>query len=278
MVDLNIKIDGWKNKLLDMGKRNKLLNYKDTKRGTLCFKNPGMLDLWNSFVTEENPIIFPLVEEDDEINEANKEILLETNEESADSSEIKTNQSVKEQQKTLRSLRNKSKQVMEEQGINVLYLSFGFLRWTEADSSKQTFDAPLILVPVSLTWESISSPFILSLHEEEIVLNPTVTYKMEHDFGIMLPEYTGEEDLDQYLHKVEVVVKNNNWSIVREVSLGMLSFLKINMYRDLEIHRDAILNNPIIRAIGGDATAVQHDISGINNFDYDNSTTPDQVF
>jgi len=68
---------------------------------------------------------------------------------------------------------------MEEQGVNVLYLSFGFLRWTESNHSKVQFDAPLILDPVSLSWESITSPFVLSLHEDEIVVNPTLSYKLD---------------------------------------------------------------------------------------------------
>ena len=282
MTDLNVKVDSWKNKLLDMGKRNKLLNYKETKRGTLRFKAPNVLELWNNFVVEEKPIVFPLVDEEDET--CNEELTYDNKrateliKDDSSQSEIKTTQSIKEQQRTLRSLRNKSKQVMEEQGINVLYLSFGFLRWIEADSSKQEFDAPLVLVPVSLTWESISAPFVLSLHEDEIVLNPTITYKLEHDFGIILPEYTGEDTLETYLKAVEELVKNNNWSVIRESSLGMLSFLKINMYHDLENHKDTILNNPIICAIGGDAASVQHDISGIDDFDYDNNTKPDQVF
>ena len=48
-----------------------------------------------------------------------------------------TNQSVNEQQKTLRNLREKAKTAMEEQGVNILYLSFGFLRWREDDNSDQ---------------------------------------------------------------------------------------------------------------------------------------------
>lgn len=90
MADLNIKVDSWKNKLLDMGKRNKLLNYKDTKRGTLRFKNPSILALWNSFVVEENPIVFPLVDEEDETENEN---LTDVNQSSIESIEDDSNQS-----------------------------------------------------------------------------------------------------------------------------------------------------------------------------------------
>ncbi|WOO35821.1 DUF4011 domain-containing protein [Anaerocolumna sp. AGMB13020] len=49
---------------------------------------------------------------------------------------IMTNQSIKDMQKILRSLRDKAKTATEEQGINTLYLSFGFLEWNELKDSE----------------------------------------------------------------------------------------------------------------------------------------------
>ena len=53
MVNMDIKLETWKNKLLDMGKRNRLLNYRDTRRSNLRIKFPGIYDLWDSFVVNE---------------------------------------------------------------------------------------------------------------------------------------------------------------------------------------------------------------------------------
>ena len=180
---MDIKLDTWKNKLLDMVKRNRQLNYRDTRRSNLRIKLPGIYDLWDSFVVNEHPLEFPFVDEEQQLSleEESRDFI-------AEAGSVQTNQSIKEQQRTLRNLRSKAKTFMEEQGVNVLYLSFGFLRWTESDHSKVHFDAPLILVPVSLSWESITSPFVLSLHEDEIIVNPTLAFKLDNDFGIKLPE------------------------------------------------------------------------------------------
>lgn len=155
MADINQKFDVWKNKLLDMGKRNNLLNYHDTKRTSLQIINPEIYDLWDSFVLKEQPLEFPYANDIDDENADDNKLI-----ESSDS--VVTNQFIGDQQRTLRNLRNKAKTFMEEQGINVLYHSFGFISWKEADHSKQYFEAPLILVPVSISWESITSPFIMS--------------------------------------------------------------------------------------------------------------------
>ena len=274
MVNIDLKLDTWKNKLLDMGKRNRLLNYRDTRRSNLRIIVPGIYDLWDSFVVNEQPLKFPRVDEDE-----TQQLSLEENQIPAtDPNSVQTSQSPKEQQRTLRNLRSKAKAFMEEQGVNVLYLSFGFLRWTESDHSKVHFDAPLILVPVSLSWESITSPFVLSLHEDEIIVNPTLAYKLDNDFGIKLPEFNIEDSLSAYFERVCQLTSANHWEVIPEVGLGLLSFLKINMYRDLENHREAILKNPIVRALGGDASAVDHDLSIIDHFDHDNSTTPEHTF
>lgn len=273
MSKLDYKLDVWQNKLLDLGLRNRLLNYRDTRRSNLRIKSPDTFDLWNSFVVNEEPLVFPFV--DDYQASLFDE---EENFEEQEPGSLVTNQPIKEQQKTLRNLRNRAKTAMEEQGVNVLYLSFGFLRWSEDTHSNQYFDAPIILVPAVLTWESITSPFVLSLHEDEIVLNPTLVYKLESDFGINLPEFDAEGNLEIYLQDIQTQFSTNNWKVMYETSLGLLSFLKVSMYRDLEMHRTAILANPIIRALGGDDTAVSHDLSEIDGYDHDRNAPPATIF
>lgn len=267
MTNVDVKLDIWKNRLLDMSKRNKLLNYRDTKKSSLRIIKPDLFSLWESFVLKEKPILFPVWKEESAANKAKKE------------AEIVTNKLDKELQTVLRNILSKARTFMEEQGVNTLYLSFGYLRWSEKMDAKQQFDAPLILVPVLLNWESITSPFKLCLYEEEIMINPTLVYKMEHDFGIKLPEFDAEhEDIRSYFNTINQLVEENGWKVILETGLGMLSFLKINMYQDLETHRNRVLQNPIIRTIAGDLSALSQNFSRIKDFNYDKDITPEQTF
>lgn len=257
MANIDAKYEGWKNKLLDLGKRNRLINYRDTARSSIKIKNPECCVLWNIFVKEEAPLIFPF----DAIDGENSDFGCEAN--------VETNKTTSDLQKALRNLRNKAKTAIEEQGVNVLYLSFGFLNWTEAENSSQSFSSPLILVPAALTVESINSPYILTLHEDEIVLNPTLVYKLENDFGISLPSFDESADIDDFLKEIESKITLKNWSVTRDVSLSLLSFLKINMYSDLDKHKDVIVRNPIVRSISGEQTAVNKVPEEIRNYDFD---------
>lgn len=273
-VDIDKKTEIWKKKLLDLGKRNRLINYHETKRSTLSIKTPEIFDLWKSFVEGGEPLEFPSYHEPWEETDA---------EDGMDSdfltSDVTTNQNVQELQRTLRNLKNQAKTALEEQGINTLHLAFGFLKWSEADYSKVKIVSPLLLVPVSLTVESIFDPFVLKKTDDEIVVNPALKYKMENDFGLTFPEFDEDLGLKNYLYEVKKTIKNNNWTIEFEVGLSLFSFSKIDMYNDLDRNKEKIASNPIVRLIAGDTSAAQHNIpEGLNDYDFDKKQKPAEVF
>lgn len=266
------KVENWKNKLLDLGKQNRLINYRETKRSTLSIKTPEIFSLWESFVENDTPLEFPYCFEcqGDSKTEHDVDNLI--------SYDVTTNQNINELQRTLRNLRNKAKMAIEEQGINILYLSFGFLKWNEIDYSKEQIVSPLLLVPVSLTLESILSPFVLQMTDDEIVVNPALKYKMENDFGLIFPEYDEDLGLEYYLNEVQSVIKNNEWTVITEVGLGLFSFLKINMYSDLEKNKEKIISNSIVRAIAGNISSIQNIPNELNEYDFDKEEKPVDIF
>lgn len=269
-VNMDLRIEAWKKKLLDLGKRNRLLNFHDTKRGSIRIIEPSADELWNSFVVEERPLEFPYVDEDalEGLAPEEAERISQKN------GDIRTNKNLVEQQKTLRSLRSRSRTYISEQGVNVLYLSFGFLQWTEAVHSKQVLESPIILVPASLQCESITSPYVLSLHDDEVVVNPTLSYKLENDFGLAVPVLSDDESVGSYLDKLRELVTPRGWSVQNDVCLSLLSFSKINMYKDLERHGDAIASHPLVRALAGDPSMmIQNNGLLPDSFDHDGASS-----
>lgn len=261
MVNEKEKYESWKNKLLDLGKRNRLINYGDRITSRVAITNPDCYELYQKFVEKEEVIIFPT----ENVNTKNK-------------ANVKTDKKNSDLQKTLKALRYKAKTAAEEMGINVLYLSFGFLTWRETEYSDQKLKSPLILIPVNLSLENITSPFILNLHDDEIVCNPTLLYKLKLDFGIELPEFKEGDDLLDYFKKVKDIVEPKGWSITENVDLSILSFLKINMYKDLNINEDKILSNKLIKAIMGNSI-VDNDIpDDLESYDFDANDIPTDVF
>lgn len=272
---LHNRIDTWKKLLLDFGKRNRLINFKDNKRSNVRIISPSCESLFSIIAIQEKEIEFPYAIEGmgnlfDDDNDEPYEIISE--------GDVKTSKRPKELQKSLKHLRYRANTSIEEQGINILYLAFGLLKWKEREDSSQIFYAPLILVPVKLTIESLTSPYKLSLYEDEIVINPTLVYKLENDFGLILPDFDATHDeLENYFCKIEDLVETQGWSVERCVNLTTLSFLKINMYRDLERNEDKLDTNAIISAIVGEQPPLQIP-DELNNYDHDKNERPIDAF
>ena len=269
MQELEFKIENWKNKLLDLGKRNRLINFRETKRSNISITVPECNELYKGIVQDEKQLSFsmPLKITYDENGEEEKVVV--------QYGDIKTNQTLNEQQKTLKALRNKAKISIEERGINSLYLTFGLIKWKERYDSDIIISSPIILVPVSLTIESITEPYKIELHEDEIVINPSLSFKFENDYGIVLPEFDGaDEEISNYFSKIEKMAQKNDWEITKDVNLTLLSFLKINMYKDIENNKDLLVSNPIVKALCGDKSEIGLIPTELSNFNHDKNTRP----
>ncbi len=267
------KIEYWKNRLLDLGKRNRLINCALPKPGnrvsrtSILIYNPSSEDLWNMLAEGETAIQFPIPIENSYIDEMEQGSLFESDN---FTNGIKTNQSPKETCKTLRSLMKKSKEFNEEKGLNALYLAFGFLNWKEYGSEGQDMRSPLILVPISLSQESINDPILLSRLDDEITINHALEQKLQNDFGIILPNFDETDNWHNYMEQVLEICSSLKWHVEYDVAqMSLFSFLKINMYRDLEKNVDKITGHHIVRALNGEGFESGIDHSDISNYNHD---------
>ncbi len=133
--------------------------------------------------------------------------------------------------------------VIQEQGVNTLFIALGMVEWYESDTSDTMRRAPLVLIPASLERASVRAPFRVKYTGEELGANISFREKARTEFGVDFPDLhdngeEGEEDLDlpAYFCKVERNIKRlNRWSVdTRSVVLGFFSFSKLLMYRDLD--------------------------------------------
>lgn len=131
-----------------------------------------------------------------------------------------------------------AKTLEEEQGVNILYLALGLLRWYEDDNSEIARHAPLVLLPVSLERSSAADRFHLKGRGEPPSPNITLQAKLKAEFSIILEEFADEDDLDLdvYFAKVkETVSGKKRWEVLPDAMvLGFYSFSKFLMYRDLD--------------------------------------------
>lgn len=271
---LDKKFGYWQNQLLDLGKRNKMINYRETKRATLKLVEPEFEELFNRIAVNEEELTFQSpVDKNSDIRTYSVLSLLETLScpIPVNIGDIKADGGILERQKTLKQMRSKSRLALDEQGTNILYLVSGFVEWKEKnDTSSPWIKSPLILVPVSLVLESINTPYILKKYDDDIVVNPTLAYLFERDYGITLPTFDpDEESLEEFMDSMEKLVDRKGWRVIRENSLGLVSFLKINMYKDLCNNEDNVKSNPIIRAFAGEDSDLDEIPEELYNYNHD---------
>ena len=141
-------------------------------------------------------------------------------------------------QARLLDLHRDARTTLEEQGVNILYLAVGHLKWFESEESEVARYAPLVLIPVSLARASAGEKFELRWSAEDLQPNLCLEAKLKADFGLELPTFEAGEDWSpaNYFEEIRQAVKQQErWQIQGDTMvLGFFSFAKLLMFRDLD--------------------------------------------
>jgi very-short-patch-repair endonuclease len=257
LVTLQEKLNEWKRQLLDLSKRNRLLHFKETKRQTLCVEQPRTEEVFKRIVGVEKPLTVVGVDPKSLVN------LID---DATDSDPTSASQPIKVNEirfvgspqtvaTALYTLRARSKIELEERGVGVLFLAFGFLHWFESDDSDYEIVSPIVLAPVDLDRETMLEPYRVVPRDDEVVANPTLQKILVDQFKIKLPDLPGEEDwsLVDYLEQVRLMIASKSrWRVEDVTYLSIFSFMKLNMYRDLENGLSNAEESPLLQALAGD--------------------------
>jgi very-short-patch-repair endonuclease len=154
--------------------------------------------------------------------------------------EIQTLHYPEELESILRTIRSAARLAIEETGTNMLYLAFGFLEWCEGENPRQERLAPLLLLPVSIEKGPADRQtglysYTIRYSDEDVVANISLQEKMRQDFSLEIPDVEEDELPESYFRRVQERISGmDRWRIRRHVTLSLLSFGKLLMYRDLD--------------------------------------------
>lgn len=153
-----------------------------------------------------------------------------------------------------RKIGSAAKSAIEESGTNMLYLVFGFLEWYEDDNSQQPRYAPLLTVPVTLErngGKGKGFECTLEFSGDDSTTNLSLAERMRRDFALELPNAEDDDSPETYFaHFKNVLEQKKHWRIRRQVSLTLLSFGKLLMYRDLDPKSwPGIVKHPLVKEL-----------------------------
>ncbi len=154
----------------------------------------------------------------------------------------------------LYNLRYAAKTVQEEQGFNILYVTFGMLRWRDIRNTAFS-QAPLVLVPIRLDREHPGSAYKIRMAEDDILVNPVLQIKLIKDFGFQFPEVGNDlthAGLRQFLEAAAAQIQElEGWGIEEKATLGAFNFLTQLLIKDFENHASLYARHPLVRWLSG---------------------------
>lgn len=180
--------------------------------------------------------------------------------------------------RSLRRIEEQARLSIEEQGVNTLFLALGLLHYTESGDSSQVFKAPLVLLPVALRRDSARSPFALTVGDDEPMVNPALAELLRRQFSIVLPELPGSGapsptpspsvetagqaeapdaptlqsfflEVQALLARVPDAQKSPAWKVTNDIHLGLFSFQKLVLYKDLETNAAAVAGHRLVHQL-----------------------------
>ncbi|MBR2358970.1 MAG: DUF4011 domain-containing protein [Bacteroidaceae bacterium] len=274
----------WERKLLDFTMRNTLLNVKMTSTIQLMSVNLNdiankMFELARGFRIDEAPTGLHIERGDDLICDSMQlgMDMINLVKDDIKNARLHSYYDEKDTIEVLKKLRRSAKTLLEENGANSLYMSFGLLQWT--DESGVSHLAPILLLPVEFTYRN--QVYHVKWRDEETLLNVTLfeylrqTYEIEFDGLEEVISGDKTFDLQQIFNIIrEGLVKKPNWNVLEECMIGIFSFSKFVMWHDIHSHGDKMRHSTIIDAL------VENDViptESRNCIDLDESIKPSDM-
>ena len=270
----------WERKLLDLGLRNQLINFRLSKN-TLPLLVHSLDELEDALADGKEYSIWA---EPADLHRPKSEISFENLHEVGDyaavlQSEFKNQRlrsiySETEVKQIMKELYRSAKESIEENGANTLYLALGLLRWYETEKSAKPRYAPLILIPIDIVRRSAAQGYAIRIRDEEARANVTLLEKLSQDFEITI---TGLDPLPTDEHGIDIrhvltiirkaIMSQARWDILESAYLGIFSFSQFVMWNDIRNRTDDLRENKIVISL----------IEGKLAFEPDDMTVGDKV-
>ena len=249
----------WERKLLDFTMRNTLLNVKMTSAIQLMSVNlkdiaNRMFELNKGFRIDEAPAGLNMETGDDLVYDSMQlgMDIINLIKDDIKNARLHSFYDDKLMTDTLKKLRRSARTMMEENGANSLYMSFGLMQWI--DESGVPHLAPILLLPVEFSYKN--QIYHVKWRGEETLLNVTLfeylrqTYEMEFEG---LEENISSDntfDLQQIFSIIrEGLVKKPEWNVLEECMIGIFSFSKFVMWNDIHSYGEQMCQSPIVNAL-----------------------------
>jgi very-short-patch-repair endonuclease len=140
----------------------------------------------------------------------------------------------------LSAIRESDKTLLDDAGVNALYAAFGAIEWYESSDSDIAVFAPVLFVPVEIrrVLDEGVYRYVVAARDDDIETNQAFAELIKETHSLELPPWNSDGTLSDYLREVERLLQSQRrWRLRRWVTVGLFTFAKMAMYRDLDTRR-----------------------------------------
>lgn len=263
---------GYENKIVDLSRRNRLLNYP--KNGKIINFDLNLQQFITHFGTlDELSIEF-----------LHRSILNEEESKEADSKENDayippTTPQGEKLIDLLSALRLDTKRKFEEHGLHTLFLAIGHVRWKEPGVGSRKsgnivegydFNAPLLLVPLNIEEKKNPKKTVVATNLEtcDITVNTVLNLLLGKEFSARSLTFNSTDKASDsntehdwlkiyqdLCNEAEAIFSELKleFEITHEIQIKQYSFLGQQIYEDLHCHEEAIIKHEFINALSSHA-------------------------
>ena len=180
------------------------------------------------------------------------------------------------QNRYLSNIHSQYRSSLKEQGINPLYICFGFLEWKENSADKKLKYAPLLMLQVSMEKKVNDNKLLITSTGDDIIYNQTLNEKLKRAFNVSLPDIKFSDDesksfgIEEYLEKVEKkVAEKFNFKVKNWGAFGIYNAQNMPIFRDIEEIIKAGPSNLLEKLLLGSDIRSEDNASAIYGVDSD---------
>ena len=247
---VSVTLDDARRELIDISRRNRLLHSPRTGMRIHCleFANVDPDVAFMALAREREAFAFVGEEEDEETKTRPRTLPA-----------LRARVTLEVLERRLLKFFREARVIEEEQGVNILFLAFGFLKWFEDPRSDEVCWAPLILLPVAVERRQGREQFVLRARDDDLIVNVSLKERLRAISKVELPELPEGDDWlpSAYLDAVAAAVSGEaRWEVDRAgCGLGFFTFSKFLMWRDLAPsawpEASRLLAHPLVSALLG---------------------------
>lgn len=313
MSAIDSKLEETRRRLLDLTRRNRLLNHKPRPPGSLRIVDEVAVEVFRILVLSGHRMNFLALEEgpahlQSMVGEGAADQLSASEPDPSESSptlslapleregaavarytdnRLQTALEGEKLQRTLLYLAREAASALEERGANILFLVLGMVEWRDSGSDGVASYAPVLFVPVDLTRKNVNSRHSISKLDDDLFTNPCLVELCARQFGFEFPVFDPSDegaDLAGYFSTVASTLATlSGWSFTPEIHIGLFSFAKLLMYKDLDSTRwpadSPLSSHPLIQTLSGIRPLVDNDAHAIPDpSTLDDTVPPDDCY